>query len=76
MMEVYTKKNKEFHKNNTGLSGENNARTSLKNEDVVLIRNRKNKGEKRKAVYKDFQDKITFGSFTNIWYGYNWKGIA
>lgn len=76
MREVYTIENKQFHKNNTGSPLENNAKTKLKNKDVLFIREQKNLGNSKKEVYKIFQDKLTFGSFNNIWYGYNWKGLS
>lgn len=28
------------------------------------------------GVYVIFSDKITLGSFRNIWYGYSWKHIT
>lgn len=75
-MDVYTEENKLYHKNNTGSPAETNSRTKLTNEEVLTIRVRKENGEKRKDVYKDYKDRVTFGSFSNIWYGYNWKNIA
>ena len=33
------------------------------------------KGEILSEVYKDYQDKITYGSFTNVWTYQNWKNI-
>ena len=27
------------------------------------------------GVYQDYQDKITYGSFTNVWTYQNWKNI-
>ena len=76
MMNVYTRSNKEYHKNDTGSSGETNSRTNLSNEDVINIRKRKASGEKCRSVYENFADKIKYGSFKNLWYGYNWRSIA
>lgn len=76
MQEVYTIENKQFHKNNTGSPLEDNAKTKLKNKDVLFIREQKDLGSDKKEVYKMFQDKLTFGSFSNIWYGYNWKSLT
>lgn len=76
LMEVYTEENKTYHKNNTGFKGETNPKTKLSNADVVCIRTRKEARENKEDVYEDYKDKVTFGSFKNIWYGYNWKNIA
>lgn len=73
--EVYTEENKKFHKYNTGSPGEKNSRTKLTNEDVKYIRSKKSKGFSKKEIFKEFSNKITYGSFGNLWYGYNWKHI-
>lgn len=75
-MDVYTEENKRYHKFDTGSPNETNGRTSLTNEDVREIRKRKENGEKVRDVYQQYTDKLTFGSFQNIWYGCNWKDIA
>lgn len=75
-MDVYTKENKDFHKHDTGSPGELNKRTALTNEEVFLIRKKKTEGERARKVYEPFKNKLTFGSFMNIWYGCNWKNIA
>lgn len=76
MMNVYTKENKEFHKNNTGSPLETNPKTKLKNEDVLNIREQKQNKIKPSVVYQEYKDKLTYRSFLNVWYGYNWKNIA
>lgn len=76
MPEVYTKENIEFHSYNTGNSGSDNGRACLTEEDVYNIRLRRKNGEKRKDVYQDYADKLTFGSFNNVWSYQNWKNIV
>ena len=75
-MDVYTPENKRYHKYDTGSAGQTNSRTKLSNEEVLSIRSRKDNGEKRADVYEDYKDKMQYGSFTNLWYGCNWKSIA
>lgn len=75
MPEVYTKENKEYHLHNTGNKGSQNGRSRLTEEDVRQIRLRKKNGEQLKNVYEDYKDKLTKGSFTNVWSYQNWKNI-
>ena len=76
MMEVYTPENKLYHLHDTANKGSSNGRARLTEEDVKQIRLRRKNGEQLKEVYKDYQDKITKGSFTNIWTYQNWKNIV
>lgn len=55
--------------------GENNGRTKLTNEDVAYIRECYDNHERRKTVYEQFKDKISFSSFASIWDGTTWKDI-
>lgn len=75
MPEVYTKENKAFHAHNTGNQGSQNGRSKITEEDVRTIRLRRKNGEQLKDVYEDYKDKLTKGSFTNIWSYQNWKNI-
>ena len=75
-MEVYTPENKEYHLHDTANKGSKNGRSKLTEEDVKIIRTRRKNGEALKEVYKDYQDKLTKGSFTNIWSYQNWKDIV
>ena len=75
MPEVYINVNKEFHKRNTANKGSKNGRAKLTEKDVKDIRLRRKKGETLSEVYKDYSDKITYGSFTNVWTYQNWKNI-
>lgn len=75
MNEVYTEANKEFHKHNTANTGSKNGRARLTEEDVRIIRTRRKNGEVLSKVYEDYKDKITYGSFTNVWTYQNWKNI-
>lgn len=55
--------------------GENNGRTNLTNEDVAYIRECYDLHLRRRDVYEQFKDKITFSSFASIWDGSTWKDI-
>lgn len=55
--------------------GENNGRTKLTNEDVAYIRECYDLHYRRKEVYEQFKDKITFSAFASIWDGTTWKDI-
>ena len=48
----------------------------LTNDEVKFIREQKALGKNRKEVYTKFSNKISFGSFENIWYGCNWKSLT
>lgn len=76
MMEVYTPENKLYHLHDTANKGSSNGRARLTEEDVKQIRLRRKNGEQLKDVYKDYQDKLTKGSFTNVWTYQNWKNIV
>lgn len=75
-MDVYTPENKKYHKNDTGSPAETNSRAKLTNEEVMSIRARKEAGENKYDVYETYKERMSFGSFKNMWYGYNWKNIA
>lgn len=73
-MDVYTEENKAYHKFLRNSNSENNSHAKLKEDDVRSIRLRKKNGESIQQVYKDYQI-LTYGSFKQVWYGYNWKHI-
>lgn len=75
MPEVYSEENIEFHKLNTAMVGSNNGRTKLSEQDVYTIRTRKKNGENWSVVYEDYKDRLTSGSFKNIWSYQNWKSV-
>ena len=75
-MEVYTNANKEYHLHNTANKGSKNGRAKITEEDVRNIRLRRKNGEALKDVYEDYKEKLTKGSFTNIWSYQNWKNIV
>lgn len=75
MMEVYTPENKKYHLCDTANKGSKNGRARLTEEEVKDIRLRRKAGEKLSEVYKDYKDKITKGSFENVWTYQNWKDI-
>lgn len=74
-MEVYTKDNIEFHKNNTAMTGSTNGRARLTEQDVRDIRTRRRNGEQLSSVYKDYEGFVTKGSFSNVWTYQNWKSV-
>lgn len=55
--------------------GENNGRAILTEKEVMLIRKAYNNHERRKDVYKNFNDKISFHTFSRIWDGTQWSHI-
>lgn len=55
--------------------GENNGRTKMTDKDVIFIRQSYSQHKKRKEVYENFKDKITFSAFAQIWDGTTWKHI-
>lgn len=75
MEEVYTEDNKNFHLHNTANKGSSNGRARITEEDVKNIRLRRKNGEQLKVVYQDYKDKLTYGSFSNVWTYQNWKNI-
>ena len=75
MPEVYTEENKKFHKNNTANKGSSNGRSKMTEQEVYEIRLRRKNGENIQKVYKDYNNKLTYGSFVNIWSYQNWKDI-
>ncbi len=68
MPEVYTTENKNFHKHNTSNQGSKNGRSKMTEQDVYQIRLRRKNGENIREVYKNYSDKLTYGSFTKILY--------
>lgn len=55
--------------------GNNNGRAILTENEVKIIRTAYNNHERRKDVYKQFEDKITFSSFARVWDGTSWSHI-
>lgn len=58
-----------------GNPGESNGRAILTKEDVIEIRKAYAAHERRKKVYEQYKDKISFGQFANIWGGSSWPHI-
>ena len=75
MMEVYSEENRLFHKNNTSNAGSENGRARLKESDVLEIRTRRKNGESLKLVYEDYKNKLSYGSFANVWSYQNWENV-
>lgn len=74
--EVYTQENKEFHfAKGQSRRGEINGRSVYKEVDVREIRRRKNKGELKSVVKKDYEYLGAPHGFDYIWNGKNWKYI-
>ena len=55
--------------------GSNNGRAILTENEVKIIRTAYNNHERRKDVYKQFEDKITFSSFARVWDGTSWSHV-
>lgn len=55
--------------------GENNARATFTNDEVLDIRKRRYCGERRKDVYKDYSDH-PLGTFDRIWLGRGYPNIG
>ena len=68
-------RNKVYHLHDTANKGSNNGRSRLTEDEVRTIRLRRKNGDNIREVYKDYQDKLTYGSFTNVWTYQNWKNI-
>lgn len=75
MPEVYTSENKRFHAHDTSMAGSNNGRARLTEEDVRNIRLRRKRGELLSTVYSDYQNRMTYKSFANVWSYQNWKTV-
>lgn len=73
----YDSYNKGYNCNEGGgtFAGENNGRAILAEEEIVYIRECYDKHLRRKEVYEQFQDRISFNSFASIWDGSTWKHI-
>lgn len=55
--------------------GEDNGRARLTEADVIRIRQAYNNHERRKDIYEEFKDRITFFQFARIWDGSSWAYI-
>lgn len=75
-MDVYTQENKDYYNfQRNSHPGSMNGRAKVNEDDVYQIRLRKAHGESSKIVYEDYKEKLTWGSFRNIWSYQNWKNI-
>lgn len=75
MFEVYTKENKEFHRQNTGSKGSANHKSKVNEQDVLDIRQRRNLGEDKNEVFEDYKIYIKRPGFNQIWNNTTWKNI-
>ena len=55
--------------------GNNNPKAKLTEKDVIRIRQAYAKHERQKDVYKEFENKISFGYFQNLWQGKSWSHV-
>lgn len=55
--------------------GSNNGRAILTEDEVRIIRKAYSEHLRRKDVYEQFKDKISFSTFANIWDGSSWSHI-
>ena len=75
MPEVFTKENKEYHKNKTRfIKGENHPSSKLTDEEVLLIRTRY-KTETAEQIWQDYKNKYTLGSFKQILTGVKYSHL-
>lgn len=70
MPEAYVCKNKSVR------VGESNSNSKMTENEVRIIRQRKNNGEKSSKIYKDFSVKISYPSFRNIWNNKTWRHVT
>lgn len=56
-------------------TGSNNGRAILTEDEVKIIRRAYANHLRRKDVYKQFENKISFSTFANIWDGTSWSHI-
>ena len=56
-------------------TGSNNGRAILTEDEVKIIRQAYANHLRRKDVYKQFENKISFSTFANIWDGTSWSHI-
>lgn len=72
-IQFYNSNNKEIGYNLTiggdALLGENHPKAKLLDEEILDIRKRRFRGERKKDVYNIYKDKISFGGFEHIWLG-------
>lgn len=74
MPEVYTEQNKKWHyKKGQSRPGEQNRASKYTEEEVILIRKRRDEGERACDVFKDFKGRSSKTSFYAIWNDKNWK---
>lgn len=55
--------------------GEDNGRAVLTEQDVIKIRTAYANRERRKEVYTEFKDKVTFSAFASVWDGSSWAYV-
>lgn len=58
-----------------GFIGEENGRAILTEQDIINIRVAYDNHKRRKDIYKQYEDKIAFATFANIWDGSTWSHI-
>lgn len=77
MYEVYTEENKKWHfSKGQSRKGEINGNSSLKTEDIINIRRRKNNNECKEEVFEDYKNIIGKVGFSYIWNNKTWKHIS
>ena len=59
----------------TDLIGSHNPNVKLTKKDVIRIRQAYANHERQKDVYKEFENKISFGYFQSLWQGKSWAHI-
>lgn len=79
-IKYYNSNNKNIGYNLTNggksLLGENSPNSKLLDSEVLDIRKRRFCGERKKDVYEDYKNKITFSGFEKIWLGRTFSHIG
>lgn len=71
--DVYTKENKEWHfAKGQSRPGEKNRASKYTEKEVILIRKRRDMGEKLNDVWEDYKGRSHKNSFLAIWNNKNW----
>lgn len=72
--DVYTKENKDWHfAKGQSRPGEKNPKSKYTKEEVISIRKRRDNGEPKEVVKRDFLGRSSSNAFNEIWNNKSWK---
>lgn len=60
----------------TGMIGDKHYKSTMTNEEVIYIRKSKHEGARKIDVYKEFEDRVSFGSFEHVWLGATFQNVG